>query len=129
MPTTILKSVLGLALLFSTSTTATTTVSTDVLNKVVLYANAYHIDFNAFYKTINCESSFIPTQQSNFLDKNGKRELSFGLAQINLPYHPTVTLAEADDPDFALNFMANAFASGQQSQWTCYNLLKANGQI
>lgn len=72
--------------------------------------------------TIMCESKASTTVQSMYPDPKGPngREDSWGIAQINLPYHPDVSREEATNPDFALNFMAKHFALGKQSMWTCY---------
>lgn len=53
----------------------------------------------------------------------GEQEKSFGLAMIHLPDHPTITRAEATDPEFALSWMVQEFAKGRASQWTCWRTL------
>lgn len=52
----------------------------------------------------------------------GEQEMSFGPSQIHLPDHPHVTREQAEDPYFAAEFMAKAFASGKASWWTCYRM-------
>lgn len=108
---------------------ATSTTPVSVLDKIVLYANTYNIDLNSFYKTIECESGFDPNVQSQFKDKNGKQEQSYGLAQINVGVHTDVSIKEAKDPDFALTYMAKSFANGLQNRWSCYTILKSKGEI
>lgn len=53
----------------------------------------------------------------------GERERSFGLAQIHLPSHPTITKAQATDPEWALEWMTKEFARGNQTAWSCWKKL------
>lgn len=91
----------------------------------VIYAAAVNagIQYQPFYDTLNCESGLDPTVQSKFY-KNGKREQSFGIAQINLPYHPDITKAEALDPVWSITWAAQQFKEGNANLWTCYRELK-----
>lgn len=43
---------------------------------------------------------------------------SFGLAQINLYYNPTVTQSEAYNPDFAIPYLINDLRAGKWRKWT-----------
>ena len=52
--------------------------------------------------------------------KAGDREQSYGLAQIHVPVHP-VTIKEATDPEFAIDFLARKVSQGQAYIWTCYH--------
>lgn len=70
------------------------------------------------YKTVECESGFRAVGRSSF-----PGEKSYGIAQINLPAHSDVTRAQAEDPDFAIDFMAAHFAAHDQRIWTCYRTL------
>lgn len=117
------------SLLLLTSTVVSSTTPPAVLDKIVLYANTYNVDFVSLYKTIECESSFDPDLQSAVIDQKGRREPSYGLAQIDLDYHPEVTIKQAKDPDFALDYIASRFAKGQQNQWTCYTILKQKNKL
>jgi len=65
---------------------------------------------------IRCESEFNP----NAVGDNGT---SYGLAQIHLPAHPSVSKEEALDPKFAVGWMVQAFKEGKGSMWTCYRKL------
>jgi soluble lytic murein transglycosylase-like protein len=67
------------------------------------------------YKVIKCESAF----DAKAVGKLGE----VGLSQIYLKYHPSVTLKEALDPDFAVNFIIDGFRKGKQSWWTCHKKL------
>lgn len=86
-------------------------------------AHKHGIEPEPFIKTAECESNFIP-QQSKIRAKgpNG-REDSWGIFQIHLPSHPTVSKTEAMDPWFAAEWAAQQFAEGNQRIWTCYRAL------
>ncbi len=67
-------------------------------------------------ETISCEDgSFVSTQKSHF-----PGEESYGLSQINLPSHPDISLSNAVDPEFSIEFMAKAFSLNKQSMWSCW---------
>jgi len=57
-------------------------------------------------RTIWCES-FNNNVQSYVIDRRGNREESYGLVQIHLPSHPTVTKEQALDVEFAIRWMSN----------------------
>jgi hypothetical protein len=56
-------------------------------------------------KTLYCESGY-KNVQSNVI-KKGEREISYGIAQIHLGFHPQVSLEQALDPDYSIHFMAD----------------------
>lgn len=68
---------------------------------------------------IECESQGSTTIQS-FHKKNGVREDSWGLVQIHLPSHPTITKEQAIDPSFAIEFLAENI---DEVTWTCEELI------
>jgi hypothetical protein len=81
---------------------------------------------------IECESQFNPTIQSHhvYTETNvppgydaGDREQSFGLVQIHLPAHPSISKAQALDPEFAIDFLAKNLHGGRGAMWTCYRHL------
>ena len=91
-------------------------------------ANEYGVSATNMLAVIDCESQFVIAVQSRhvYTAKNvpkgysvGSREQSFGLVQIHLPAHPTVTREQAIDPEFAVDFMAKNFANGKAGMWTC----------
>lgn len=55
---------------------------------------------------------------------NGKREDSWGLSQIHLPSHPSITREEATDPKFAIEFMASEISEGNAWQWSTLKYCK-----
>lgn len=82
------------------------------------YATIYDVDADKMINTIKCESQF-HNVQSNIV-KNGIREDSWGIVQINMYYNPTVSKEQALDPHFAIEWMAKEFKANHQSKWTCY---------
>lgn len=95
-------------------------------------AEQYHVSAYEMLTTIRCENkSLDPNKQSghryNFNSPKrgivlGEQEKSFGLVMIHLPDHPTVSLEQATDPVFAIDFMAKKFAEGDKRAWTCWRM-------
>jgi hypothetical protein len=104
-----------------------------VRKSIESYAEKYNVNAQVLFRVVSCENAeFDHNLQSRIRYSRdfpvwgvtkGQRELSFGLAMIHLPSHPTISKEEATDPEFALEFMAKEVASGRASQWTCYNIL------
>ena len=71
--------------------------------------------------TIMCESGF-KSIQSKVPSKTGPngREDSWGIAQIHLPSHPTISRQQALDPAFSIRWMIEQWVQGNQEHWTCY---------
>lgn len=99
-----------------------------VTEKIAYYADLHQVSYEEMYVTIECESSFQTSEQSQVKVPTGPngREDSWGIVQINLPWHPEITKEQALDPDFSINYMAKQFALGHQSWWSCYNLKYGN---
>jgi len=74
-----------------------------------------------FYETLEYESAGWQNIQSRVV-KNGVREESYGIAQINLPAHPTISKAQALDVRWAVNWAAQEFQAKRQWQWTAWNV-------
>ena len=92
---------------------------------IEFYSIVYNVENELVTKIIDCESGFNPTIQSNYY-KDGVREKSFGLAQINLPSHPNITYEQAVNPVFAVGFLARNLSEGNGSMWrTCWNKHKS----
>jgi hypothetical protein len=92
----------------------------DVRALAVEKAKEYGLHKGRFLKTLECENNFNAKGQSEHYYK-GKREMSFGSAQIHLPSHPGITQEMAEDPEFAITFMAQKWANGEARIWSCYN--------
>lgn len=69
------------------------------------------------WDTIKCEDTSLNTSI------RGDFGHSRGLVQISDIYHPEITDKQADDPFFAIDFMAKNFAKGHASEWTCWRNL------
>jgi hypothetical protein len=88
------------------------------------YSKEYGISSDLVMDVMRCENrSMNPTLQSQIV-KNGVQEQSFGLAQINLPSHPDISLSQATDPNFSIKYMVSQIAAGKGYQWTCYRILE-----
>ncbi len=97
------------------------------------YAALWGVNPNVMWAVVKCEDpNLSPTQQSNYHyiyydsegnRQTGAREKSFGLAQIHLPAHPSISYEQAIDPDFSLNFLAKMLSMGKGSMWTCWRNL------
>lgn len=108
--------------------TVQTPVKIDSIDAMVYkYAAQYNVSPSLMFKIINCENvNRIPTLQSGLRYtrdhpewgvKAGQRELSYGIVQIHLPSHPTVTYEQATDPDFSIHFLAKGLVDGVS--WSC----------
>lgn len=85
---------------------------------------------------VGCESGYQVAIQSQhrYTETNaprgykaGDREQSFGLVQIHVPVH-NVTVEQAKDPMFAIEWLAKGIAAGKASMWTCAQKLALDGQ-
>lgn len=84
-------------------------------------ATAYGVQIPLLRAVVNCESSFNPTATHI-----SKREQSYGLVQINRLAHPNISIQQAEDPTFALTYLAKGLKSNPQ-QWSCFS--KVRGKI
>lgn len=79
------------------------------------YAQIYSISPLLMKEIIKCESSF------NVNAKNiTEREESYGLVQINLLAHTNISIEQATNPDFAIEFLAKNFNKADRMWVTCY---------
>lgn len=104
--------------------------STDIAKDLVnYYADKWNVSAKIMWNVVSCENKELnPIAQSGHKYKAdssrwgveaGQRELSFGLVQIHLPDNPDVSYREAINPDFSLNFLAEALSKGKGGMWTC----------
>lgn len=94
------------------------------------YAKQYRVNPKHIARVINCESSGIDVNEQSMIRysfsdakrgiKRGEQEKSFGIAQIHLPDHPDITLEQAQNHEFSIEYMAKEFSKGNQNMWTCY---------
>lgn len=99
------------------------------------YAVPLHVKQSSMLATIQCEApraddgAYDPMGRSAIIDEKGELENSWGIAQINLDYHPEITREQAQNPDFSVSFMATKFAKGNADRWSCWRKLKKSGKI
>jgi len=95
----------------------------EIESKIHLYADKYNVPFQKIYNTVDKETggTFDPMIQSKVIYSfsnlkrgivKGTQERSYGLAQIHLPDHPDISRGQAEDIDFALNFIAKEYSLG-----------------
>lgn len=97
------------------------------------FSKEYDVSYEMMMNVMRCENRDLdPTLQSkikySFTNEKlgiykGERELSYGVSQIHLPSHPNITLEQATDVTFSVEFMAKNFAKGRHSMWSCYTRL------
>ncbi len=96
----------------------------DMVEFVKSKAQEYNVSSSLMICLINHENrNWEPTLQSGII-KNGVREKSFGLSQIHLPSHPSISLDEATNPIFAIDFMASEINKGRAWQWSTLHYCK-----
>lgn len=105
----------------------------NIVRLINKYADQYGVSRTLMYNIIECETAhtFDPNIQSGlkykFSDSRrgiimGQQEKSYGLAQIHLPDHPQVTIEQAKDPEFAIQFMASNLSEGRHL-WYCERII------
>lgn len=100
----------------------------DVKELSDFYAAKYGVNPYTMRAVIQCENGWQNSQSQMRYTKDhpewgvkkGDRELSFGLVQIHLPAHPDITQKQAQNYNFALDFLAKNLAQGHGSMWTCF---------
>ena len=102
---------------------------TSIKSKIEEIALDYGVSKHIMESIIDCESQYIPNVRSKAIKKDGKQENSWGLSQINLDAHTWVTKEQANDPEFAITFLAKNLKEGKGNMWTCYKTLKKKGVI
>lgn len=82
------------------------------------YALKFDISPVLTARIIYCESG----NNRYALNDTPGREFSVGLSQINLLAHTNITREQAEDPEFAISFLAEHIASGKAERmwYTCY---------
>ena len=89
-----------------------------LINRVYEVAKEYKVSGYQMERTIECESRFNNIQSTAY--QNGVREDSWGLAQIHLPSHPSVSREQAMDEEFAIEWMAKNF-NNPYVTWYAYS--------
>lgn len=93
------------------------------------YSDKYNVSAPVLMRTLKNENNtfeFCRQSELHYKANNrwgfpaGTREKSYGVAQIHLPDHPSITKEQACDPEFSIEFMAKQFALGRASMWMGY---------
>ena len=78
------------------------------------YADKWGVEAKILRQVILCESSFDPYAV-------GDDDQSYGLAQIYMPvWGETISIEQATNPHFAINFMAEKISQNRGYLWTCW---------
>lgn len=93
-------------------------------------ATQHGVSASLMISIIDCENkNWQPDLQSGLYYKKdrpkqglvkGQREQSFGLVQIHLPDHPSISYEQATNPTFSINFLAQELRAGRGGQWSCH---------
>lgn len=79
--------------------------------KTACFAEKYGVNADELLSIMKCESSLNPNAKNV-----NSRESSWGLSQINILAHD-VTVKEATDPNFAIEFLAKHWKDGKRHMW------------
>lgn len=86
---------------------------------IARYSAEFGASGDQMARTIQCES-----------DGNaaavGDHGHSFGIVQIYLPAHPDISKKQALDKEWSIKWMAQQFAAGRESMWTCWRQLRGS---
>jgi len=80
---------------------------------IALSATKHGVDAYQLLATLQCESGLDPHAINT-------KEGSFGIAQIHLVAHKDITIDQAFDWQWSVDWAAEQFSKGRQSMWTCY---------
>jgi hypothetical protein len=97
----------------------------DIIEIINTTTARYDISSSSVTKLISCETgdTFDTNIQSSVIQSYG-REQSYGLAQIHMPAHPSITIAQARNPYFAVEFISKNWKN-RESMWvTCTKKLQ-----
>jgi len=76
------------------------------------------------YETLRYESAGWQNIQSMVKDPTGPngKEDSWGICQLHAPSNPTITMAQAMDVEFCVQYTISEFEAGRANRWTGYRL-------
>lgn len=91
-----------------------------IKQEVYEQAKKYNVSGDRMWATIGCENPDLIPELQSLIVAGGVREDSWGLVQIHLPSWPSVAKKQAQDPSFAIEWMAKRWSEGLQGRWSCY---------
>jgi len=80
-------------------------------------ATEHELDAELFVAVVKCESSFVK-------DAVGDGGHSIGVVQIHEPSHPQISREQAENPEFALTWMAEQWSAGRAGMWSCLRIVQ-----
>jgi hypothetical protein len=92
-----------------------TTTKEWIQERIQHYSDYYNVSEITLNNVIGCESGYNPNARNI-----SEKEDSNGLVQINLKAHPDITIENARDVEFSLDFLARMIKNGKGSMWTCF---------
>lgn len=101
--------------------------ATTTMDVITSLSDEYHVSSSTMLAVVTCETAGnlgSTTIQSFAMDRHGNRENSWGLSQIDLDYHPDITKEQAQNPIFALTYLADNLSKGNGDMWTCFKMMK-----
>ena len=84
---------------------------------IALNSTKYNVPAHTLIAIIKCESNF-NSKAINHTEK----EYSVGLSQINLKSHKGISKADAENPSFAIEYLAKNIANNTD-HWSCQKLI------
>lgn len=82
----------------------------------------YAVKIPLMKAVVTCESSWNETA-TNYRPKAKHPEISVGLVQLNLLAHKDITKEQAEDPTYALTYLAKGLSTNP-NQWSCFSKVK-----
>ncbi|SRR6266436_3144706 len=112
------SSVLTVPIFSVPQTEAATLSKSELIDIATDIARAHHLNVDHFLKTVDCESRWI-------VDAVGDAGHSHGLVQIYQPAHTDITIEQANNPRFALMWMAREWQNDHAYWWTCWRIISS----
>lgn len=82
---------------------------------IIYKAQKEALDVNLVLAIANCESGINPRAV-------GDSGRSYGIWQIHLPAHPTITREQAMDPLWSTRWAMDHMSAGRWKMWTCHGI-------
>jgi hypothetical protein len=91
--------------------------------QITAIAQSRHFAYTSYLLRLSyCESRF----DTKAVNDNGIYGKDHGAFQINLKYHPNITIDQAEDITFATNWTIDQINAGRQNLWACDKYVKGN---
>lgn len=98
----------------------------DATTTIEKIAEEHGLNSAHFLAVAACEDpGFVPDQQSHVVRRDGSREPSYGVWQIDQDFHSEIPLASSTDLVWATEWAAGQWAIGHEHGWSCYAIEEA----